>query len=113
AERTAQAWKVLDTVINEMTAASDRVGLQRELEEADQKAAPLRAARDQAAGALAGRLDTEMTAAALDATRLDALAKQADETRSGADELRRQTEAEASQLRADAKANDGRAAEAD
>jgi hypothetical protein len=113
AEGTAQAWKVLDTVINEVTAASDRVRLQRELEEADQKDAPLRAARDQAAGALAGRLDTEMTAAALDATRLDALAKQADETRSAADELRRQTEAEASQLRADAKANDGRSAEAD
>ena len=113
AATAAQAWKVLDTVIDEVTAASDRARLQRQLEEADRQDAPLRAARDQAAGELAARLDDEMEAAALDAGRLDGAAEAADNARAAADGRRRQAEAEASRLRADATANDGRAADVD
>jgi hypothetical protein len=71
------------------------------------------AARNQAAGELAARLDAEMSAAASEAERLDTTAKEADAQRAAADLRRRQAEAEASQLRADAKANEGRAADAD
>lgn len=113
ATATAQAWKVLDTVIDELTAAADRVRLQAELERADQEDAPLRAARDQAAAELCARLDVEMSAAAHDAERLDTAASEADTRRAAADGRRRQAEAEASQLRADAKANEGRATDVD
>lgn len=113
ATATAQAWKVLDTVIDELTAAADRIRLQDELDRADREDAPLRAARDQAAAELGARLDAEMSAAARDAERLDAAASEAETRRTAADDRRRRAEADASELRADAKANEGRAADAD
>jgi hypothetical protein len=113
AATTAHAWKVIETVIDEATAAADRVRLQRELEEADRQDAPLRATRDEAVAALAGRLDAEIATATSEAGRQQFAAEQAEGDRQAADERRRQAEGDASQLRANATANEGRAADVD
>src|SRR5262249_39935880 len=113
AAKTALAWKLVETVIDEATAAADRVRLQAELKAADRADAPSRAARDDAAAAVAARLDAEIAAAIHAAAHEDTVAEAADSGRAQAEEQRRRTEAEASCLRADAGAHEGRAADVD
>ena len=113
AATAAQAWRLVETVIDEATSAADRVRLQRQLEESDRRDAPLRAARDEATAALAARLDAEIDTATGDAARQDAAVQTADAERKKADERRRRAEGDAARLRADAAANDGRAGDVD
>ena len=113
AATTAHAWKVLDTVIDEVMSAATRSRLVAELDEADRQDAPLREARNQTAAELAARLDAEISAATTEAGSLDGAATQADVDRSAADGRRREAEAEASRLRANAGANEGRCADVD
>jgi hypothetical protein len=112
-QRTANAWKLVDTVIDESTAAADRNRLQRELQRADAKDAPLREARDRAAAVLRARLGEEIDTITRAAEHEEKLAKQADGRRRAADEARRGAEGEAATLRANANANDGRAERVD
>jgi hypothetical protein len=112
AANLAHAWKVVESVIDQATAAADRVRLQRELEQADRQDAPLRAARDDAVRALAARLDDEIRSATREVAGQDTAAEAADAARKGADEHRRKAESKAATLRANATANENRVTEA-